>query len=251
MVLIDALQVTKRPLYEGYEGYYNIELTRDKRKILSIFYGGNLDLYFSLENFKNDPTFVIAKDRYDIFCLFDNLYKSIIVADIHGPLSEQEISEIVFRSENYEEDYHEALKEEIIYRKKYQKNLKESNVYQNLIQNGVIIWKSDDYPDEIAPFLKIKKEDSAYILSFGKPKIPKEYQNESDLILMDPRRITVRFRNSGSRYDPFNILFMNLYHGLCALDYEYHQIHIEEYLIGKSNQEESLKRTLDRKIDNK
>ena len=111
MVLIDALQVTKRPLYEGYEGYYNIELTRDKRKILSIFYGGNLDLYFSLENFKNDPTFVIAKDRYDIFCLFDNLYKSIIVADIHGPLSEQEISEIVFRSENYEEDYHEALKE--------------------------------------------------------------------------------------------------------------------------------------------
>lgn len=243
---MNDLQITKSSCYEKDEGYYNIELTRDKT--LSIFYAGNLDLYFSLENFKNDPTFIIGKDHYDIFCLFDNLYKSVIAADINGPLSEQEINEIVFRSEDFREDYHEALKEEIIYRKQYQKNLKESNAYQDLVQNRVIIWKSDDYPDEVAPFLKIEKEDNVYILKFDKPKIPNEYRNEADLILKDPRRITVRFRNSGSRYDPFNILFMKLYHRLCALDYECHQIHIEEYWIAKNSQEEaSLKRTLDKK----
>ena len=75
--------------------------------------------------------------------------------------------------------------------------------------------------------------------------ISDEYKNDADLMLMDPRRITVRFRNSGSRYDPFNIIFMKLYQGLCALDYEYHQIHIEEYLIGEQiNRGETLSRII-------
>ena len=112
----------------------------------------------------------------------------------------------------------------------------------------MIIWKSDEYFDEIAPFIKIKKQENAYILEFGKPIIPPEYKNDADLILMDPRRITVRFRNSGSRYEPFNIMFMKLYQGLCKLDYEHHQIHIEEYLIQERiNKGESLKRVLIKK----
>ena len=62
-------------------------------------------------------------------------------------------------------------------------------------------------------------------------------------MLMNPRKITIRFRNSGSRYDPFNIIFMRLYQGLCNLDYEYHQIHIEEYL-----QESKIKKKVLKKI---
>ena len=61
-------------------------------------------------------------------------------------------------------------------------------------------------------------------------------------MLMDPRRITVRFRNSGSRYDPFNIIFMKLYQGLYELDYEYHQIHIEEYLLDSKIKRRVLKK---------
>lgn len=45
--------------------------------------------------------------------------------------------------------------------------------------------------------------------------------------------ISIRFRNSGSRYAPFNRLFMKMFNKLQFLDdvNDYgHQIHIEEYL---------------------
>ena len=241
------LEAKKYELYkERNDGnYYDIELKRDSDKTLSIFFGGNLDLYFSLENFDSDPTFIIGKDNYEIYALFDKLYHNIIDANIYEKLTEKEINFIILMSELEEEDYHQKIAEELKEREKYERNLKENIQYKSLVQDGIIIWKSDEYFDEIAPFIKIKKQEDAYILEFGKPLISDEYKNDADLMLMDPRRITVRFRNSGSRYDPFNIVFMKLYQGLCALDYEYHQIHIEEYLIGEQiNRGETLSRIL-------
>ena len=41
---------------------------------------------------------------------------------------------------------------------------------------------------------------------------------------------SIRFRNSGSRYEPFNICFMQMYNELKNYDSNCHQIHIEEYL---------------------
>ena len=242
-----ALQAQKYALYkERNDGnYYDIELKRDGDKTLSIFFGGNLDLYFSLENFDSDPTFIIGKDNYEIYALFDKLYQDVINADIYGKITKEEIDHIIFMSEEEKKDYHEAIKEELERREKSKKNLKERGPYKNLVQDDMITWKSDEYFDKIAPFIKIKKQKNTYILEFGKPLISDEYKNDADLMLMDPRRITVRFRNSGSRYDPFNIIFMKLYQGLCALDYEYHQIHIEEYLIGEQIKKgESLSRIL-------
>ena len=241
------LEAKKYELYkERNDGnYYDIELKRDSDKTLSIFFGGNLDLYFSLENFDSDPTFIIGKDNYEIYTLFDKLYHNIIDANIYEKLTEKEINFIILMSELEEEDYHQKIAEELKEREKYERNLKENIQYKSLVQDGIIIWKSDEYFDEIAPFIKIKKQEDAYILEFGKPLISDEYKNDADLMLMDPRRITVRLRNSGSRYDPFNIVFMKLYQGLCALDYEYHQIHIEEYLIGEQiNRGETLSRIL-------
>ena len=43
----------------------------------------------------------------------------------------------------------------------------------------------------------------------------------------------VRFRNSGSSYDPFNIPFMKFFNKLQEYDPEYHQIHIEEVILQK------------------
>ena len=43
-----------------------------------------------------------------------------------------------------------------------------------------------------------------------------------------PGRICIRFRNSGSTYDPFNIIFMRMFNKLQEYIPEYHQIHIEE-----------------------
>lgn len=47
----------------------------------------------------------------------------------------------------------------------------------------------------------------------------------------------IRFRNSGSRYEPFNMVFMRMFLQLQKVDdiSDYgHQIHIEEYLYKKS-----------------
>ena len=44
---------------------------------------------------------------------------------------------------------------------------------------------------------------------------------------------SVRIRNSGSRYEPFNIPFMSMYEKLKQCSNDYHQIHIEEYLYQK------------------
>ena len=241
---MDWLKIKKYQLYEERNdgNYYNIELQRDSDKTLSIFFGGNLDLYFSLENFKSDPTFVIGKDYFEIYALFDKVYQDVINADIYGNITEEEIDHIIFMSEMNKKDYHEEIEKELKRREKYKKDLKKCHQYKSLVQDGVIIWRSDEYFDEIAPFVKIKKQENAFILEFEKPNIPNEYKNDADLMLMDPRRITVRFRNSGSRYDPFNIIFMKLYQGLCTLDYEYHQIHIEEYLLDSKIKRRVLKK---------
>lgn len=244
------LEVKKYPLYKERidENYYVINLKRDDDKTLSIFFGGNLDLYFSLKNFNQDPSFMIGKDNYEIYALFDELYHRVITADIFGPITEEEINHIIFTSEMNDEDYHDNLKKEIENRKIIQEKLKQKEAEQLLIQNGVITWKSDEYAEEITPFVQIKRLENAYKLEFGKPIIPQEYQNEADLMLYDPRVITVRFRNSGSRYDPFNVLFMKLYQGLCTLNYDYQQVHMEEYLIAEQiHKGESLRRILTKK----
>ena len=45
---MERLKIKKYQLYEERNdgNYYNIELQRDSDKTLSIFFGGNLDLYF-------------------------------------------------------------------------------------------------------------------------------------------------------------------------------------------------------------
>lgn len=243
---MNLLEAQKYRLYKERDGnYYNIELKRDGDKTFRISFSGNLDLYFSLEDFDNDSTFIIGKDNYEIYTLFDKLYSDVINANIYEKLTDKEINFIIFLSESEKEDYHPKIAEELKRREKYQNDLKKSIQYQNLVQDDVIIWRSDEYFTEIAPFVKIKKLKNAYILEFGKPIISEEYENDADLMLMDPRRITVRFRNSGFRYEPFNILFMKLYQGLYKLDYDHHQIHIEENLIQERiNNGESLARIL-------
>ena len=238
------LEAKKYPLYEERTdgNYYDIKLKRDGNKTCSIFFGGNLDLYFSLENFDNDSTFIIGKDNYEIYTLFDKLYHDVLNANIYEKLTDREINFIILISELEEEDYRQKIAEELKRREKYQNDLRKSIQYKSLVQDGVITWRSDEYFDEIAPFVKIKKQEDTYVLEFGKPNIPDEYKNDADLILMDSRKITVRFRNSGSKYDPFNIIFMKLYQELCALDYEYHQIHIEEYLLDHKIKRRILKK---------
>ena len=85
----------------------------------------------------------------------------------------------------------------------------------------MIEWYSDELPIDITSKLTIKKEDQTFKVLFEKSK------KSQDGIFIT---YSIRFRNSGSRYDPFNISFMLMYNTLKEYDTNYHQIHIEEYL---------------------
>ena len=73
--------------------------------------------------------------------------------------------------------------------------------------------------------LEIKYQEDKYIITF--------HQGKEDFGFPT---YAIRFRNSGSRYEPYNLAFMNMYNSLSEYDPNYHQIHIEEYLYNKKLQ---------------
>ena len=103
--------------------------------------------------------------------------------------------------------------------------------YQELFdeENKTITWYSDETAREVANYLKIKKEEDCFILSFNVQEHIKGYDRD----FSTPNYIPIRFRNSGSRYDPFNTIIMEMYERLQKIenkDENCHQITLEEYL---------------------
>lgn len=90
-----------------------------------------------------------------------------------------------------------------------------------LFKNNMIEWYSDELPIDITSKLTIKKEEETFKVIFQKSK-----KTQDGISLT----YTIRFRNSGSKYEPFNISFMYMYNELKGYDPNYHQIHIEEFL---------------------
>lgn len=198
-------------------GTYDIEIISDNGK-LNILFGGNGDLYFFVPkiDYKNKNeiiNFEITKENYELFTLFETLYNEVINCD-------------VFRIDEDELDYYaeEEIEEKRQRHKEWNSELKTGYVYNNLVHDGVISWKHDDQIEEEANILNIYKENDKYRLEFV-------LRNTEMSFFID-----VRFRNSGSRYQPFNISFMRFFNKLQQYDTEYHQIHIEEYMYQKQYQ---------------
>lgn len=187
--------------YIDERNYKTFILKRDDNKEFIISFQGNLDLYFSLNNFDDEPYFIIDKSNYIIYELFDKLYNDIKKCNI---FDEQKINKD--------------------HKKRYE--------YKKLFNNSIIEWKSDDYPDEIAPSFKIIKEKDYYLITFNPLKEDKDFD-----YYIEPQLnnwISIRIRNSGSKYSPFNIIFMKLYNSLCNINKEdLEQVHIQEYLLEK------------------
>ena len=111
---------------EDYESRgYQIDLKRDTKKTLSIIFGGALDLHFILRNFNEDKNFIIGKDNYQVYEIFDELYKEIVNTKVSD-------------------------------------NLKD--VYHQLVKSSIITWKHDDYPEDLAPSMQIIPLENAYVL---------------------------------------------------------------------------------------
>lgn len=87
--------------------------------------------------------------------------------------------------------------------------LKKLSNYDLLVHDNVITWMSDDYSCLDAPSFSISKLEDKINITFDKGS-------------------SVRIRNSGSLYQPFNTNFMMLYHELCNLDLE--QVYIDEII---------------------
>ncbi len=193
------------------EGYDRFKITTENGSF-DIMFGGNLDLYWYYwpeENYKDWPlakTFTISKENYFIYQKLDELYKNIKEQKPYQ--SKDENVSTVFDSS-----------------KLINESPRSQYSYKNLFQNGIIKWYSDDAPLEEASMLEIKSQEDKYIITF--------HQGKEDFGFPT---YAIRFRNSGSRYEPYNFVFMNMYNSLSEYNPNYHQIHIEEYLYNKKLQ---------------
>ena len=83
------MEVVKR---KGNQAGYDFYLKQDN-KILKIVFGGNLDLYWNLiiktdeinKYAKLEETFIITKENYFIYSLFEKLLEDIKTANIFEP----------------------------------------------------------------------------------------------------------------------------------------------------------------------
>lgn len=89
-----------------------------------------------------------------------------------------------------------------------------------LLKDGIIEWHSDDGYYDSSAILFIEKLDNAYKIVIKEGVI-------SDIQI---RTASVRFRNSGSIYEPYNCVFMDLYNKICDHNFEYEQITFDEYV---------------------
>lgn len=181
----------------------------EEDKYLCVSFEGNLDLYWSFHNNKGideSNEFIIAKENYGVYRLFDELFYDI---------------------ENINFDYlDEEAKDRI-------RSINES-LYNDLYNkdNNTITWYSDETSSKVSNYVEIKKLDETFNLKFNIQAPIKGY----DFDFHSNYYIPIRFRNSGSSYDPFNVFFMKMYNDLDKIDDVNdigHQIYIEEYLYNK------------------
>ena len=181
--------------YKNGWGYDTFVIKTDTGSF-EILFAPNFDLYWrylSKKNIKVDKEvqeLIITKENYFLYELFYKLYESIKNNKVYYS--------------NEVDDYCEIKDKE-----------------NELFKNNMIEWYSDELPIDIASKLTIKKEDETFKILFEKSK------KSCDGIFIT---YTIRFRNSGSRYNPFNFSFMQMYNELKEYNPDYHQIHTEEYL---------------------
>ena len=199
---------------------------QEDNKYLSFVFGGNGDLYWSIHSKDGDNNFTIAKENYGIYELFEELFYDIENINIFKDYYDSLYLEV---DENHDE-YLKMYEEEIEEKKKRYKLFNYAN-YNELFdqKNGIITWYSDETAHKVANYLKIKKEKDIFNIEFYTQPHIDGYDED----FHSSNYVSIRFRNSGSSYNPFNILFMKMYNNLKEVDdvNDYgHQIHIEEYL---------------------
>lgn len=225
---------------DGELGTKNITLSYGN-KYLSFIFGGNLDLYWILENYSDlsneeirTDHFIITKENYALYSLFEELYnniKNINISDDNYDL---------YKYNNYY-SVKEYLDDKQSKENRYRKyNFSNYNELFNDEEN-TITWYSDETNHVCSNILKIIKEEDVFRVEFQTQKYVDGYEKEENL----EGYTSIRFRNSGSRYEPFNTIFMNMFNKIQMVDDildENHQVHIEEYIYRKNHSQKTLRK---------
>lgn len=204
-------------------------LIYDADKYLMICFGGTLDLYWSIHDkeISDSKEFFITKENYGVYKLFEKLFDDIDNINIYD---EGDDNPLYIENEEEREEYIEEQRRQHEEDKKLYRLYNKSN-YNELFdsENRIITWYSDETAHEVANILKIKKEKDRFVIEF---KIQPHIEG-FDEDFHSGYYIPIRFRNSGSTYNPFNIVFMKMYNDMVNIDdiNDYgHQMHIDEYL---------------------
>ena len=147
-------------------------------KILLMCFMGNQDLYWAINTSSFDSlkeSIEISSEDKDIFELFDNLYNDVKDCKPYG------------KKDKY-----------------FQHVLADRNFFNE--EAKTIEWHSDETYFDSDDIVKIIKKDDKYRIEFTRPE---EY--EDPFYLGNAHMISIRFRNSGSYYHPFNAVFMRMF----------------------------------------
>ncbi len=186
--------------------YTDIILKSRDGKSLTIINSDNLN--FVLKNYKENPTFIISREDKEIYEIFDTLFKNVMNAEF--PITKIEIDELEEECSIYNRNYEEEYKKLLVDRKRYIERQKKSRNYQLLTKDGIIEWKCDYNSFEEAPSFTIEPKDDSYVVSFFEGKNS----------LNEVSGINVIVSGSGSKYNPFHLLFYDLYNSLCMIGKE-------------------------------
>lgn len=159
--------------------------------VFKIYYGGNLDLYWSFypKDFELESgKYKITIEKEDIlYSIFKELYDDILTCSFSSRAS----------------------------------SLQMSDEYKLLCQGETICWHSDEQGYNDANCVSISNFQNQIQIEFDFKNIDMYLEN------------SIRIRNRGSRYHPFNQAFMKHYQTLCNIDekeIEHPKIKRKEYL---------------------
>lgn len=187
-------------------GLYDIVLKQSNKELIMTF-GGNLDLYWILidkNRIGNVSEFLITKENYRIFSAFDRLFDRIEKSEVYHDL----------KKDYYINEYEKE--NDIANISSLNMELQQRRDFWYPFKNGMIHWYSDDGPIEDVNVLKIiRKDEDSYLIEFESN--PKSFSKNS-----------VCFCNSGSRHNPYNIVFQEMFNDLQNYDVYDLQVYFEE-----------------------
>jgi len=181
---------------KSYVGTLDIRLEINENVHLDIVYGNVGDVYWIYDNLttldvKDDPMYEvlkITKEDIDIYNIFNELYEDIINCRIYIPRK----SILSNEYDKLEEQRCHIANEK----------LKNDSLYKKLVKDDVITWYSDEESEEITEILRISKREEIILIEFirqsridglGQTRMPGWY--------------SIRFRSSGSYYQPCDTVF--------------------------------------------